>query len=106
MRFVQQLFRLVTVGSWILLVTWGGAIFAAPVTIPLLTYSVVRNIHDGWWNIAAKLALALTIAQGTWAIVYFTLGETTPAIWLAPGIVFLFTCLGIRLGAATTSPDA
>ena len=103
MRLVPQFFRFVTVGSLILLVTWGGAIFAAPVTILLLTYSVVRNTLDGWWNIATKLALALTLAQGTWAIVYFALGETSPVIWLAPAIVFLIACLGFVKAAAGAS---
>ena len=58
---------------------------------------------DGWWNIATKLALALTLAQGTWAIVYFALGETSPVIWLAPAIVFLIACLGFVKAAAGAS---
>ncbi len=95
MRFNQYFFRFVTVGSLILLVSYGGAIFAAPVTIPLLGYSIVRNILSGWWNIFAKLTLALTIAQATWAIVYLTFGESTPAIWLVPGIVLLIVTVGL-----------
>lgn len=94
MRIAPQFLKLVTIGSLILLATWGGAIFAAPVTIPLLTYSVVRKKLDGWWNIASKLTLALTLAQVTWAIIYFTLGEPIPAIWLVPTIVFFVACFG------------
>ncbi len=99
MRLEQYFFRFVTVVSLILLASFGGAIFAAPVTIPLLAYSTVRNVLSGWWSIVTKLTLALTIAQGTWAIVYFTLGESIPAIWLVPGIVLLVVAVGLLIHA-------
>ena len=94
-RIPQYMYRIVTVGSFLLLLSYGGAIFAAPITIPLLTYSTVRRILTGWWGILNSVALVLTLAQSSWAIVYFTLGESAPAIWIIPIVITLLAIGGL-----------
>ena len=96
-RIPQYMYRIVTVGSFSLLLTYGGAIFAAPITIPLLTYSTARRILTGWWGILNGVALVLTLAQSTWAVVYFTLGESAPAIWIIPIIITLLAVGGLLI---------
>lgn len=76
------------VGAAILLISFGGAIWAAPVTIPLLAYAIWRDGLNRRWRSAAVLVLALTAAQCVWAIAYVTVGESNPMVWLAPVVVF------------------
>lgn len=76
--------------SAFLLISMGGAIVAAPVTLPLLWFSLRRPDLNRPWRITAAVVLALTAAEFTWAAVYLTLGESKPLIWLLPvGVVVL-----------------
>ena len=73
----------------------GAAIFAAPVTAPLMIYVISRDELGRRWRIAAALILALTLAECAWAVAYITVGESSPAIWLAPVVVLaLFATAG------------
>jgi len=70
--------------SAFLLISMGGAIIAAPVTLPLLWISLRRPGLNRPWKVTAAVVLALTAAEFTWAAVYLTLGESKPLIWLVP----------------------
>ena len=73
----------VVVVSTVLLFTFGGAIVAAPVTLPLL-YAVVRAHPGAGWRAAGALVGGLTAAEAGWAIAYVTAGEDGPLIWVLP----------------------
>jgi len=70
--------------SAFLLISMGGAILAAPVTLPLLWFSIRDPDLSRPWRVTAAVVLALTVAEFTWAAVYLTLGEAKPSIWLLP----------------------
>jgi len=74
--------------SAFLLISMGGAIIAAPVTLPLLWISLRRPGLSRPWKITAAVVLALTAAEFTWAAVYLTLGESKPLNWLVPLAAF------------------
>ena len=97
MRLQQQIYKIVTGASLLLLLSYGGAIFLAPITIPLLTYSTIRGLLTGLWRILNAVTLVLTLAQTSWAIVYFTLGESYPVIWIIPSIVTLLAIGGLLI---------
>ena len=81
---------LVAVSAFLLLST-GGAIVAAPLTVPLL-YLAVRGGRTGTGiRVAAVVIAALTVAEVAWAATYLTMAEAQPWIWLLP----------IAAGAAT-----
>jgi len=67
----------------VLLVSYGGAIVAAPVTIPLL-FLAARSSSSNGLRVWAGVVVALTIAEAAWAVTYLTLGEARPTIWLLP----------------------
>lgn len=77
-------------GAWplavvctVLLVSYGGAIVAAPVTVPLLFFAARSSPGNGY-RIYAGIVVALTIAETGWALTYLAVGESAPLIWLAP----------------------
>ena len=88
-RIRLHLFRTAIVGAAVLLFSMGGAIYAAPVTIPLLAYAAMRDELARGWRIAGALVLALTVAECAWAGAYVTVGDSHPAIWLAPVVVLV-----------------
>ena len=61
----------------------GGAIVAAPATLPLLYLGVRRHPTPAYRRAGAVLA-GLTAAEAAWAAVYVAAGEPKPAIWLVP----------------------
>ena len=67
----------------VLLISQGGAIVAAPVTLPLLAWASSRTASRGF-RAAAVLVAGLTIAECAWAFIYVSAGEAQPAIWLVP----------------------
>jgi hypothetical protein len=73
---------LVTVCT-VLLVSYGGAIVAAPVTIPLL-FLAARSSSSTSFRVWAGVVVALTIAEAAWAVTYLAFGEARPTIWLLP----------------------
>lgn len=76
-------FAVATFGvSSFLLVTMGGAILAAPVTVPALV--VIARTRVRWPRIAAIAVATVTIAEVAWAFTYVHVGDAKPWIWLAP----------------------
>jgi energy-converting hydrogenase Eha subunit G len=67
----------------VLLVSYGGAIVAAPITIPLLFLAARRSSSSGF-RICAGIVVVLTIAEAVWALTFLTVGEARPTIWLVP----------------------
>lgn len=91
-----------------LLLSFGGAVIAAPVTLPLLALAA-RATPSTSYRVAASVVAALTAAQLTWALVYVTVGETTPTIWLLPllvGLTVLAAVQRLRPGRASASTAA
>jgi len=72
----------------VLLVSYGGAIVAAPVTVPLL-FLAARSSSSIGYRVCAGLVVVLTIAEFVWALTYLTLGEARPLIWLVPTLATL-----------------
>ena len=66
-----------------LLLSMGGAIAGAPVTVPLLVRAAGRHRGRAWRRTAALLGAA-TLAEVVWAATYLTVGEARPWIWLLP----------------------
>ncbi len=78
----------------LLLASMGGAVFAAPITLPLM-YLAVRHHPTGPFRWAGGVIAALTTVELAWAVVYFVGGEEQPSIWLLPllaglGVLALF----------------
>jgi hypothetical protein len=73
----------------LLLVSMGGAVVAAPVTVPALVW-VARGCAGGL-RAAAVVVAALTAAELGWALVYLVAGEAEPVIWLVPLVTGLAT---------------
>lgn len=67
----------------VLLVSFGGAVIAAPVTIPLLLFSV-RSGPTRSYRTLTGVVVVLTTAEFVWALTYTVQGEAKPVIWLAP----------------------
>ena len=61
----------------------------ASVTVPFLIYVIWRAEFGLRWDIAAIVILALAVAEGVWALVHVTLGESSPAIWIGPLVVLV-----------------
>ena len=66
-----------------LLLSMGGAIVAAPLTIPLM-FVAVRRHPTRAFRVAGTLIAGLTVAELAWAAAYVTAGEAKPWIWLVP----------------------
>lgn len=69
-----------------LLLSMGGAVVAAPVTLPFLVLAV-RSSPSARYRLAAAVVAGLTTAEVAWALVYVTVGERSPTIWLLPLLV-------------------
>jgi hypothetical protein len=88
--------RVLVAVSAFLLLSMGGAVVAAPLTLPLL-YLAVRGGRMGTgFRLAAVVIAALTVAEVAWAATYLTVAEAQPWIWLLP----------VTGGAATASTFA
>ena len=79
--------RVLVAVSAFLLLSMGGAIVAAPLTLPLL-YLVVRStgLSPGL-RVAAVVIAGLTAAEVAWAATYMAAAEAQPWIWLLPVLV-------------------
>jgi len=76
--------RVLVAVSAFLLVSMGGAIVAAPLTVPLL-YLAVRGDGIGpGLRAAAVVIAAFTVAEVAWAATYLAVAEAQPWIWLLP----------------------
>lgn len=72
----------------LLLMSMGGAVVAAPVTLPLL-YLAVRGHPTPAFRWAGGVLGGLTAVELAWAVVYVVAGEDMPTIWLVPSTVGL-----------------
>jgi hypothetical protein len=88
---------IVLVVSTFLLVSMGGAIFAAPLTVPLLVIAA-RSTSSIGYRVWAGFVLVATVAEVAWAVTYVAVRESQPAIWLVPLLAALATVVGyVRL---------
>jgi hypothetical protein len=71
--------------SAVLLVTMEGALFAAPLTIPLLVGAMWARPRPLLLALGG-FVLAATAAEAAWAVVYLVARESKPWIWLVPAI--------------------
>jgi Na+/melibiose symporter-like transporter len=78
-----------------LLVSMGGAIVAAPVTVPLMLLAASRCPTRGFRATALVLS-ALTVVEVLWAVTYLTVEERQPWIWLMPALGLLATVVVSR----------
>lgn len=82
--------RTVVVLGAFLLLSYGGAIVAAPATLPIAAF-VVRRDSSRSWAVASSVVLVLTTAELGWALAYLLLGERQPFIWLIPLVAAIGT---------------
>jgi hypothetical protein len=90
----------------VLLVSYGGAILAAPLSLPLLVFAA-RSAPSRTYRVVAGVVVVLTSAELLWAVTYLAVGEAKPAIWLVPILgtvvaVVAYAQLSRRPGARRT----
>jgi hypothetical protein len=78
----------------LLLATIGGAIVAAPITLPLL-YRLARRYPDRGMRIGAAVVGGLTCIEAVWAVCYLAFEEARPWIWLIPVLAGLGWTAGL-----------
>jgi hypothetical protein len=91
--------------SGFLLMSMGGAVFAAPLTLPLL-YLAVRSHPSAPYRWAGGVIAGLTTVEVAWAVVYLVGGEEGPWIWLIPlgaGVAVLAAFVTARRQARRSS---
>lgn len=66
-----------------LLVSMGGAVVAAPVTLPLMLV-LSRHHPTATFRVAGLVLVGLTAAEVAWALTHLQLQEAQPWIWLVP----------------------
>jgi hypothetical protein len=76
--------RVLVAVSAFLLLSMGGAIVAAPLTLPLLYLAVRGDRISAGLRTAAVVIAALTVAEVAWAATYLAVAEAKPWIWLLP----------------------
>lgn len=97
LRLVGGPWARVLVGvSAFLLLSMGGAIVGAPLTLPLLYLAVRGDRIGAGLRTAAVVIAGLTVAEVAWAATYLTVAEAKPWIWLLP----------VAAGAATAAAFA
>jgi hypothetical protein len=81
-----------------LLLSMGGAIFAAPITLPVM-YLARRQHPTRGFRMAAVVLSGLTAAELVWALTYVAVREAKPWIWLLPIVG------GVATGWLYSRPD-
>ena len=66
-----------------LLISMGGAIIAAPLTVPLM-FVVARRHPTGSFRAVGAALVGATVAEVAWAVTYVAADEAKPWIWLVP----------------------
>ena len=69
--------------SAFLLLSMGGAIVAAPVTVPLM-FLIARTRPTRAFRTTAAALTGATVAEVVWVLTYVTTDESKPWIWLLP----------------------
>ena len=78
-----------------LLLSMGGAIVAAPLTVPLMYVASRRHPTRGF-RVAAVVLSALTVGEVVWALTYLTVEDAQPWIWLLPALGAMAVVAGSR----------
>lgn len=76
----------------VLLASMGGAIVAAPLTIPAMLVAMRRHPTRAFRTVGTLL-VSLTAAEVAWALAYLTAGETNPLIWALPATALVAAAL-------------
>ncbi|HEV2810759.1 MAG TPA: hypothetical protein VGV93_10235 [Acidimicrobiales bacterium] len=91
----------------LLLLSMGGAVLAAPVTVPLMLVVCQRH-RTTTFRVAGVVLVGLTVAEVVWALTYLQLQEAQPWIWLVPllgGVIAAASFMAAtKAAAATMSP--
>ena len=88
--------------SAFLLLSMGGAIVAAPLTVPLMFVIVLHRPTTAFRTIGVLLAGA-TVGEVVWAITYVAADESKPWIWLLPLSAALATAVALlRMSSPNT----
>jgi hypothetical protein len=101
--------RVLVAVSAFLLLSMGGAIVAAPLTLPLLYLAVRGDRIGAGLRTAAVVIAALTVAEVAWAATYLAVAEAKPWIWLLPvaaGAAAASAFGRSRSGPGSPRPDA
>ncbi|MCA1702678.1 MAG: hypothetical protein LC808_05180 [Actinobacteria bacterium] len=69
----------------LLLLSMGGAVIAAPATVPVMHIAASQHRTLAFRRLAVVLS-ALTVAGVAWALTYLALEEPQPWIWLLPSL--------------------
>jgi hypothetical protein len=85
-RFAGPLGVAVVATSALLLLSMGGAVPAAPVTLPAMVLALRRHPSRTLRRLGAVVG-GLTTAEVVWAGVYVLAGEAQPWVWLLPAAV-------------------
>ncbi len=85
-------------GAAFLLISMGGAIVVAPLSLPLLAWTA-RGTPSPALRVLAIALAALTAAEVGWALAYVTMGEAQPWIVAVP-VVAAFLVAGFLVAAA------
>jgi len=96
--------RVLVVLSAFLLVSMGGAIVAAPLTVPLLYLAAGEDRAGAGLRTAAVLIAALTVAEVAWAATYLAVAEAEPWIWLLPVVAGAATATGFARTPRRVTP--
>ena len=84
-----------------LLASMGGAIVAAPVTVPLMVLAARRHPTPAFRSAATAL-VALTMGEVVWALTYLAVEEDMPWIWLLPLLGTLGAGAAVSLGTVNS----
>jgi hypothetical protein len=96
--------RVLVAVSAFLLLSMGGAIVAAPLTLPLLYLAVRGRRLASGLRLAAVLIAAMTVAEVAWAATYLAVDEAQPWIWLLPVAAGLVTISTFGRTGSTAIP--
>lgn len=81
----------------------GGAIFAAPITVPLLVVAARRHPTTPFRWVGALLAGA-TLAEVAWALTYLVADEAKPWIWLLPLLTSIVAMAALLAASSPRRP--
>ncbi len=79
----QRIGVFVFVVAAFLLVSMGGAIVAAPITVPLM-FLVSSRHPTAAFRTAGVVLGGLTVAETVWALTYLLVADAAPWIWALP----------------------
>jgi hypothetical protein len=89
-----------------LLITMGGAIIAAPLTVPLMFVVTHRHPTRAFRAVGALLT-GTTVAEVVWAVTYVVGDEAKPWIWLAPLVIAMAVMVAVvRTSDPTRAPGS